>query len=59
MRRRDFITLAGGAAVWPSLIQAQQAERVRRVGVILPAASDDAEYQSWLGAFLQALAQLN
>ena len=43
--------------MWPFLVHAQQAERMRRVGVILPAAADDAEYQSCLGAFLQALAQ--
>jgi ABC-type uncharacterized transport system substrate-binding protein len=55
----DLITLTGGTAVWPFLVHAQQAERMRRVGVILPAAADDAEYQSCLGAFLQALAQLD
>jgi putative tryptophan/tyrosine transport system substrate-binding protein len=58
MRRREFITLLGGAAVWPMTARAQQAERVRRIGIILPAAADDAEYQTWVGAFLQALTQL-
>ena len=57
MRRRDFITLLGGAAAWPLMVRAQQSERVRRVGVILPAAADDPEFQSFYGAFLQALAQ--
>jgi len=41
------------------LSNAQQNERMRRVGVILPAAADDADYQSCLGAFLQVLAQLD
>jgi hypothetical protein len=57
MRRRDFITLLGGAAAWPLAACAQQRERMRRIGVLLPAAPDDAEFQSWLGAFLQGLAQ--
>src|SRR5467141_814141 len=60
MRRRDFITLIGGAtAAWPLAARGQQpGERVRRIGVLLPAAPDDAEFQSWVGAFLQGLAQL-
>src|SRR6266545_3003076 len=55
MRRRDFITRLGGAmAAWPLSARAQQGERMRRVGVLLPAAADDAEFQAWVGAFLQA-----
>ena len=58
MRRREFIALIGGATVaWPIAARAQQSERMRRIGVLLPAARDDAEQQSWLGAFLQGLAQ--
>ena len=58
MKRREFITLLGGAAAtWPLAARAQQSERVRRIGVLLPAAPDDAEFQSWVGAFLQGLAQ--
>jgi putative ABC transport system substrate-binding protein len=56
MWRREFITLLGGAAAWPIGARAQQVERVRRIGVLLPAAADDAEYQAWVGAFLQGLA---
>jgi putative ABC transport system substrate-binding protein len=58
MRRREFITLLCGAAVWPLAARAQQPERMRRVGILLPAAADDAEFQVWVAAFLQALAQL-
>jgi putative ABC transport system substrate-binding protein len=59
MRRRAFITLLGGAAAaWPFTANAQQGERVRRIGVLLNAAADDAEYQAWVGAFLQGLALL-
>jgi len=48
--------LGGAAAAWPLAARAQ--ERVRRIGMILPAASDDPEFQSWVEAFLQGLAQL-
>jgi putative ABC transport system substrate-binding protein len=57
VKRRTFITLLGGAAAWPLAARAQQPERMRRIGVLLPTAPDDAEVQSWMGAFLQGLAQ--
>ena len=59
MIRREFITLLGGAAAgWPLAARAQQAERMRRIGVLLPAMADDPEWQARVGAFLQALALL-
>ena len=59
MLRREFIRLASGAAAsWPLAARAQQKERIRRVGVLLPAAADDAEFQARMGAFLQELGQL-
>ena len=59
MRRREFISLIGGAAVaWPLAVRAQQGERMRSIGVLLPASADESQYQAWLGAFLQELALL-
>jgi len=55
--RREFITLLGGAASWPFAASAQQRERMRRIGVLLPATADDPQRQVWFGAFLQGLAQ--
>jgi putative tryptophan/tyrosine transport system substrate-binding protein len=59
MRRREFITLLGGAAVaWPRAARAQQADRMRRVGVLLNRVADDPEEQARLAAFRQGLQEL-
>jgi putative ABC transport system substrate-binding protein len=58
MRRREFITLLGGAAAWPLAAGAQQGERLCRIGVLNPAAADDAVFQARIGAFQQELALL-
>jgi putative ABC transport system substrate-binding protein len=58
MRRREFITLLGGAAAWPVAANAQQEERVRRIGVLTGATADDPENQTNISVFLQALQQL-
>jgi putative tryptophan/tyrosine transport system substrate-binding protein len=59
VRRRDFIAVFGGAAVtWPFGADAQQGERMRRVGVLTPFAADDAEGHARLTAFAQGLQQL-
>jgi putative tryptophan/tyrosine transport system substrate-binding protein len=57
MRRRDFITLLGGAAAWPLAARAQS-DRVRRIGVLMAYAESDPEGQAWVAAFREGLQKL-
>jgi putative tryptophan/tyrosine transport system substrate-binding protein len=59
MKRREFITLLGGAAVaWPLAARAQQTDRVRRVGVLMGYGEADPEAKAWLSEFTQGLSEL-
>jgi putative ABC transport system substrate-binding protein len=58
VRRREFISLLGGAAAWPVAARAQQPDRMRLIGVLMAYAESDSTAQSWLAAFRAALAKL-
>jgi hypothetical protein len=58
VRRREFITLLGGAAAWPLAVRAQQPDRMRRIGVLMHTAADEPESQARLAAFMQGLQEL-
>jgi putative ABC transport system substrate-binding protein len=57
IKRREFISLLGGAAAWPVAAHAQQVERMRRIGVLMNTAADDPEGQARNTAFVKALQQ--
>jgi hypothetical protein len=58
MKRREFITLLGGAAAWPLATQAQQSGKMRRVGVLMNLAAEDPESLRRVTAFVQGLQEL-
>ena len=58
IRRREFIAGVGSAAVWPAMARAQQADRVRRIGVLMSGDENDPVRNTYAFAFTQALADL-
>jgi putative ABC transport system substrate-binding protein len=59
MKRRDFIkTISGAVAAWPIAARAQQPERMRRIGVLMPGLAADPENQNRIAAFQQGLREL-
>jgi putative tryptophan/tyrosine transport system substrate-binding protein len=57
--RREFISVLGGAAAWPFVARAQAADRMRRIGILMPYLPSDTQWQSRVGALRQELDQLH
>jgi len=58
MKRREFITLLGGAAAWPLAARAQQSDRMRRIGMLMTNVESDPVGQAYVEAFRGALRSL-
>jgi putative tryptophan/tyrosine transport system substrate-binding protein len=58
VRRREFITVLGGAAAWPLAARAQQGERMRRIAMLNNLAESDRDTQAWIGVFRERLESL-
>src|SRR5262249_51507184 len=58
MKRRDFVTLLGGAIAWPLAARAQQRERMRKIGVLMGGTAETTDQQAGLAVFMQLLHQL-